>query len=83
MVRDLGGERKLTDQLKGDVERLQAEHLDLKARLGRIEARVAPKKDPKVPKTSKTSKASKGSPGASGTPVAKAKKRAAATVRKT
>ncbi len=83
VVRDLGGERKLTDQLKGDVERLQAEHLDLKARLGRIEARVAPKKDPKVPKTSKTSKASKGSPGASGTPVAKAKKRAAATVRKT
>ncbi len=45
VVRDLGGERKLTDQLKGDVERLQTEHLELKARLGRIEARVTPKKD--------------------------------------
>ena len=52
VVRDLGGERKLTDQLKGDVERLQAEHLELKARLGRIEARVAPKADPKTPKAS-------------------------------
>ncbi len=38
VVRDLGGERKQTEQLKEDVERLQTEQLELKARLSRIEA---------------------------------------------
>ena len=49
VVRDLGGERRQTDQLKEDVEKLQSEHLDLKARMSRLEARApaaasAPKK---------------------------------------
>lgn len=39
VVRDLGGERKQTDQLKEDVEKLQSEQLDLKSRLSRMEAR--------------------------------------------
>ena len=38
VVRDLGGERKLADQLKEDVERLQTEQLEMKARLSRLEA---------------------------------------------
>jgi aminopeptidase N len=46
VVRDLGGEKKQTDQLKEDVEKLQTEHLELKARLSRIEARVAPNDGP-------------------------------------
>ncbi|MEA2746657.1 MAG: aminopeptidase [Myxococcales bacterium] len=40
VVRDLGGERKQTEQLKEDVEKLQADHLDLKTRLSRMEARL-------------------------------------------
>jgi aminopeptidase N len=40
VVRDLGGERKQTEQLKEDVEKLQTEHLDLKTRLSRMEARL-------------------------------------------
>ena len=43
VVRDLGGERKQTEQLKDDVEKLRTEHLDLKTRLSRMEARL---KDP-------------------------------------
>ncbi len=69
IVRDLGGEKKQTDQLKADVEKLQSEQLDLKARLSRIEARVAPPGDtslplakpkaakPKAPKVAPTKKA--------------------------
>ena len=38
VVRDLGGERKQTDQLKEDVEKLQNEQLELRARLSRVEA---------------------------------------------
>jgi aminopeptidase N len=41
VVRDLGGERRQTEQLKEDVEKLQTEQLDLKARLSRMEARLA------------------------------------------
>ncbi|CAN5831601.1 hypothetical protein BH11MYX4_BH11MYX4_42160 [soil metagenome] len=52
VVRDLGGEKKQTDQLKEDVGRLQTEHLELKSRLSRIEARVAPKKEAERPKKS-------------------------------
>jgi aminopeptidase N len=40
VVRDLGGERKQTEQLKEDVDKLQTEHLDLKTRLSRVEARM-------------------------------------------
>lgn len=40
VVRDLGGERKLTDQLKDDVEKLQNELNETKARLSKLEARV-------------------------------------------
>ena len=46
VVRDLGGEKKQTDQLKEDVEKLQNEHQELRARLSRIEARVAPNGGP-------------------------------------
>ncbi len=44
VVRDLGGERKQTEQLKEDVEKLQTEQLELKTRLSRIEARTAPER---------------------------------------
>ncbi|HSO34488.1 MAG TPA: M1 family aminopeptidase [Labilithrix sp.] len=54
VVRDLGGEKKQTDQLKEDVERLQTEHLELKARLSRIEAGVAPKKEAAPPEKGTT-----------------------------
>ena len=40
VVRDLGGERKQTEQLKEDVEKLQTEQLDVKTRLSRLEARL-------------------------------------------
>jgi aminopeptidase N len=40
VVRDLGGEKKQTDQLKEDVEKLQNEQIELKARLGRLEAHL-------------------------------------------
>jgi aminopeptidase N len=65
VVRDLGGERKQTDQLKEDVEKLQSEHLELKARLRRVEARFedsagealpSKKKSPAVTKTKTKSK---------------------------
>jgi len=39
VVRDLGAERKQNEQLKEDVEKLQTEQLDMKTRLGRLEAR--------------------------------------------
>ncbi len=62
VVRDLGGERKQTEQLKEDVEKLQTEHVDLKTRLGRLEARLkdsaSAKKDDATSKKSKTSKTS-------------------------
>jgi aminopeptidase N len=63
VVRDLGGERKQTEQLKEDVEKLQTEHLDLKTRLSRMEARLkdsasakragAPSAKPSTTKTTK------------------------------
>jgi aminopeptidase N len=40
VVRDLGGERKQTDQLKEDVEKIQTEQLEMKSRLSRLEARL-------------------------------------------
>jgi len=40
VVRDLGGEKKQTDQLKDDVEKLSQDLLETKARLSRLEARV-------------------------------------------
>ncbi|MDB4940761.1 MAG: Aminopeptidase [Labilithrix sp.] len=43
-VRDLGGERKQADQLKEDVEKLQSEQLELRARLARLESRLGPAK---------------------------------------
>jgi len=80
VVRDLGGERKITDQLKGDVERLQAEHLELKSRLSRVEARVSP--EPISPKRVSPKRASsmkdngKAAPKVDAAAVPKAKKRA-------
>jgi len=41
VVRDLGGERKQTDQLKEDVERLQNELVEARARLSKLEAKGA------------------------------------------
>ncbi len=45
-LRDLGGDRKQSEQLKEEVEKLQNEQVDLKARLSRMEARLKePAKD--------------------------------------
>ena len=38
VVRDLGGERKINDELKETVERLESEQRDLRARLAKLEA---------------------------------------------
>ena len=43
-LRDLGAERKRDEQLKEDVEKLQTEHAELKARVAKIEARAAVRK---------------------------------------
>ncbi len=40
VVRDLGSEKKIADQLKEDVEKLSTEHAELKARLAKLEARL-------------------------------------------
>jgi aminopeptidase N len=40
VVRDLGSEKKIGDQLKEDVEKLGAEHAELRARLAKLEARL-------------------------------------------
>jgi aminopeptidase N len=60
VVRDLGSERKQTDQLKDDVEKLQSEQLELKARLSKLEARENGKGSPTAtatkPATSKKKK---------------------------
>lgn len=61
VVRDLGGERRQTDQLKEDVEKLQSEQLDLKARLSRMEARLADSTRDAIP--SKTTSAPASHPG--------------------
>ncbi|MBX3189287.1 MAG: HEAT repeat domain-containing protein [Labilithrix sp.] len=53
VVRDLGSERKQTDQLKDDVEKLQTEQLELKARLSKLEASGKPSAS-RAPKVSKT-----------------------------
>ena len=79
VVRDLGGERKQTEQLKEDVEKLQTEHLDLKTRLSRMEARLkdsASAKRTSAPATKPTSKTSKTSKkAAAGTSTRAPKKR--------
>jgi aminopeptidase N len=56
VVRDLGGEKKQSDQLKEDVEKLQGEHLELKARLSRVEARVSPEDAPHAPRSASLGK---------------------------
>jgi aminopeptidase N len=40
VLRDLGSDKKQNEQLKDDLEKLQSEHRDLKARLATIEARL-------------------------------------------
>jgi cell division septum initiation protein DivIVA len=57
VVRDLGGERKQTDQLKEDVEKLQTEHLDLRSRLSRLEARLKESASASIPAASTSKKA--------------------------
>lgn len=59
IVRDLGGERRQTEQLKEDVEKLQSEHLELKARLSRIEARALAPADASKGSAGKKERASK------------------------
>jgi aminopeptidase N len=82
VVRDLGGEKKQTDQLKEDVEKLQGEHLELKARLSRVEARVAPNEGPHAPRSPSARKsAPKATPAAAPAGV-KAKARAASPKRR-
>jgi aminopeptidase N len=51
VVRDLGGEKKQTDQLKEDVEKLQTEQLDFKSRLSRLEARLKESANGAIPRT--------------------------------
>lgn len=53
VVRDLGGEKKVADQLKEDVEKLSTEHAELKARLARLEAKVGGA-SPATPSSKKT-----------------------------
>ena len=60
VVRDLGTERKQHEHLKEDVEKLQTEHVDMKMRLGRLEARLkesASAKKTSAPATKTSSKA--------------------------
>ena len=57
VVRDLGGERKQTDQLKEDVEKLQTEHLDLRSRLSRLEARLKESTSAAIPAATRSKKA--------------------------
>lgn len=59
VVRDLGGERKQTDQLKDDVEKLQNEQLDLKSRLSRLEARTKDSASDAIPSTRASARAAK------------------------
>ena len=57
VVRDLGGERKQTEQLKEDVEKLQTEHQELKTRLSRVEAEREARK-PQAQREARSAKAS-------------------------
>ena len=41
MLRDLAEPRRAADAVREDLEKLQGEHADLKARLAKIEARFA------------------------------------------
>ena len=43
-LRDLGGDRKREEQLRDDVDKLEHDHADLKARVAKIEAGASPKK---------------------------------------
>ena len=82
VVRDLGGEKKQTDQLKEDVEKLQTEHLELKARLSRVEARVAPNDGPHAPRPGGGAKAgAKVGPKPAPAPVPRARAKAKKSVR--
>lgn len=67
VVRDLGGERKQTDQLKEDVEKLQNEQLEMKSRMSRLEARLKESSNGGIPaaKTSAPLAAKKSKPKAS------------------
>ncbi len=47
-VRDLGGERKQNEELKEQVERLENEQRDLRARLAKVEAKGKPTKVPRA-----------------------------------
>lgn len=47
VVRDLGGERKINEELKETVERLENEQRDLRARLAKLEASRPRVKEPK------------------------------------
>jgi len=57
VVRDLGGERKQTDQLKEDVEKLQSEQLDMRSRLSRLEARLKESASAAIPPATPSKKA--------------------------
>jgi aminopeptidase N len=72
VVRDLGGERKQTEQLKEDVEKLQSEHLDLRSRLSRLEARAKESASAAIPPQAKAKK-----PLAAASKATKSKKSAA------
>lgn len=73
VVRDLGGERKQAEHMKEEFEKLQHEHADLKARVGKLEARFGEVGDGgRSPKAHAV--ASKGAPKTKPAPKAKAKR---------
>ena len=58
VLRDLGTDKKREEQMKDDIEKLQYDHSDLKARVAKIEAKSrVEKKKKKSPKVAEPKKA--------------------------
>ncbi|HEY8075580.1 MAG TPA: M1 family aminopeptidase, partial [Labilithrix sp.] len=55
-LRELGGERKQNEAAKEELEKLQTEHAELKARVSKLEARILPEKNPSGKNAQKASK---------------------------
>jgi len=60
VMRDLAEPRRASDQLRDDVEKIQGEHADMKARLAKMEARVDGVTPKKAPATTSKKKKKKG-----------------------
>jgi aminopeptidase N len=59
VVRDMAEPRRASDQLREELDRLQGDHLDLKARLAKLEARLEGGSSPGHDKRAKTGKKKK------------------------